>query len=201
MDHESLPTTDSEESTRRTFMKQGATATAGLALVGAGAGTATAQDGGILDEGWEALIFANNFHPEARFTFVSGVVEWTPNYGDVRDSWFSEYNTYQIRWLNTGEVVSLFVSEDAEIGQYNENLGYIPEPEEGQNRPQVFEVNQEWTPFSDNQQLITINVNPADDEVAESILENDDWWQPMENNGGGDTTTNGGGGNNTTAGN
>ncbi len=187
MDRESLPPTDDEESTRRKFMKQSAAATAGMAIVGAGSGTATAQDDGILDspdESWGGLIFANNFHPEARFAIVSGVVEWTPNYGDVQDSWFTDYNTYQIRWLNTGEIVPLFISEDTNLGQHNEELGYIPEPEEGQNWPQVFEMNQEWTPFSDNQQLITVNANPISDEVAESILASDDWWRSDATNGG-----------------
>lgn len=168
-------------------MKQSAAATTGMALVGAGAGTATAQDGGILDsadDAWGALIFANNFHPEARFAIVSGVVEWAPNYGDVQDSWFTDYNTYQIRWLNTGEVVSLFISEDTNLGQYNADLGYIPEPEEGDDRPQVFQMNQEWTPFSDNPQLATVNASPVDDDIAQSILENDDWWRSDATDGG-----------------
>jgi len=174
MNHESLSITDSEASTRRTFMKQSAAATAGLALVGAGTNTVAAQS---LDDAWKALIFANNFHPEARFAIVSGVVEWTPTYGDIQDSWFSEYNTHHIRWLNSGEIVPLFIAEEANIGENNPDLGYIPEPEEGQDRPQVFEMNQEWTPLSDNQRLITVNANPISDEVAESILESDDWWQ------------------------
>lgn len=44
------------------------------------------EGGGTLDEGWKALIFVSNFHPRGEFAIVSGVTEWVPNYGDVRDS-------------------------------------------------------------------------------------------------------------------
>lgn len=167
------------DDSRRSFMKKGALASGALAL--GASGTAMAQDdgGGIgdLDDAWKALIHISNFHPDSRFTFVSGVVEWVPNYGDVRDSWFSDYNTYQIRWLNTGEVVSLFVAHDANIGEYDEELGFITDANDDQNQPQVFEVNREWTPFSDNQEFITINASPVGEEEEDDILDNQDWWQ------------------------
>ncbi|MDS0474052.1 twin-arginine translocation signal domain-containing protein [Natrinema sp. 1APR25-10V2] len=163
------------DDSRRSFLKKGALASGALVL--GASGTATAQDGGILDEGWKALIHISNFHPNAQFTFVSGVVEWVPNYGDVNDSWFSDYNTYQIRWLNSGEVVPLFVAHDANIGEYDENLGFIPDADDDQNQPQVFEMNREWTPFSDNQEFITVNASPVGEDEEDNILENDDWWQ------------------------
>ncbi len=161
-------------------MKKGVLASGALAL--GASGTATAQDsGGIfgdLDDAWKALIAVDNFHPNARFTFVSGVVEWAPNYGDVQDSWFSDYNTYQIRWLNTDEIVPLFVAEDANIGEYDPNLGFIPDADDDQNQPQLFEMNREWTPFSDNNRFITVNASPVGEEAEDDILDNEDWWQP-----------------------
>lgn len=47
------------------------------------------DDVGDLDD-CKALTFADGFHPNARFTGVSDVVEWVPNDGAVRDSSFSD---------------------------------------------------------------------------------------------------------------
>lgn len=173
-------------SSRRTFMK-GAAGVASAALATTGLGTAVAQDDGV-DESWEGLIFADNFHPEARFTFVSGIVEWTPNYGDVRDSWFTDYDTYQIRWLNTDEVVPLFVAQAADVGEYDQDLGFVPDADDA-DQPQLYEMNQEWSPFGDNPRLVTVNFSPVGEDEEDRILENEDWWQ-ADGNG---TTTPGNG--------
>ncbi|GAA0670381.1 twin-arginine translocation signal domain-containing protein [Natronoarchaeum mannanilyticum] len=190
------------DESRRSFLKKSAVATAGVGA--AATGTASAQDGDDGDyfgQEWKGLIFPQSFYPEARFTFVSGVVEWTPNYGDVQDSWFTDYNTRMIRWLNTGEQDQLFVAEDANIGEFDEDLGFVPDQGEGdENQPQVFEIRPEWAPFGDNQDLITVNFSPADQETSDQILDADDWWQDQQDafetngNGGG----NGSGGNNAT---
>ncbi|WP_226483164.1 twin-arginine translocation signal domain-containing protein [Natrinema amylolyticum] len=170
------------DDSRRSFMKKGALATGALALGASGTATAQEDDGvfGDLDDAWKALIQVDNFHPNARFTFVSGVIEWSPNYGDVQDSWFSDYNTYQIRWLNTDEVVPLYVAHDANIGEYDEELGFIPDADDDQNQPQLFEMNQEWTPFSDNNRLITVNASPVGEDEEDNILDTEDWWQNTE---------------------
>ena len=178
--------------TRRSFMKKSAVATVGASAVGSGVGAA--QDDGGLTEGWKALISGDNFHPEGRFTFVSGVVEWTPTYGDVQDSWFSDYNTRMIRWLNTNQTVPMFVAQSANVGEYDEDLGFVTDVDDEQNQPQLFEMNQEWTPFGDNPQLITVNASPVPEEEEDEILQNEDWWQT----GGGNGTTTAGGGNTTT---
>jgi len=166
------------DETRRSFLKKGAVATAGVA---AASGGVSAQDGdddfGDLDDNWKALTFIDNFHPNARFTFVSGVVEWVPNYGDVTDSWFSEYNTRMIRWLNTDEVVPLFVAHDAEVGEYDDDLGFVTDADDDGNQPQLFEMNREWTPFGDNERLITVNVSPVGEDEEDRILQDEDWWQ------------------------
>lgn len=185
---------------RRSFMKKGALATGALAI--GASGTALAQEGNgqvgddgegtTLGEGWKALTFVSNFHPNARFAIVSDVVEWVPNYGEVQDSWFSDYNTYQIRWLNTDEIVPLFVAQDAQIGEYDGDLGFITDDEE-EDQPQLYEMDQEWTPFGDNERLITVNVSPVGEDEEDSILETEDWWQQEDleepTNGGNVTDT------------
>ena len=156
-----------------------------------GAGVLASGVGGAQDDGlterWKALISADNFHPEGRFTFVSGVIEWTPSYGDIQDSWFSNYNTRMIRWLNTNQTVPLFVAQDANVGEFDQDLGFVADVDDDQNQPQLFEMNKEWTPFGDNPQLITVNANPVPDEEEDEILQNEDWWQQT---GGNQTTTN-----------
>lgn len=79
-----LPDRLVSDESRRSFLKKSAITTVGVSA--AASGVASAQDGdGDIGEGpWKALIFQNNFHPEARFTFVSGVIEWNPNYGGSR---------------------------------------------------------------------------------------------------------------------
>jgi hypothetical protein len=112
-----------------------------------------------------------------------------PNYGDVRDSFFSDYNTYQIRWLNTDEVVPLFVAQDAPIGQYDEELGFITDEDDDPNQPQVYEMDREYTPFGDNERLITVNASPVSEDEEDAILDNQDWWQPVEEGNGTSTPT------------
>ncbi|MBX0296820.1 hypothetical protein [Haloarcula nitratireducens] len=176
---------DLDSDSRRSFLKKGALASSVLALGVSGTAAAQETDGGVgdLDDNWKALTFIDNFHPNARFTFVSGVVEWAPNYGDVQDSYFSDYNTYMIRWLNTDNVVPLFVAQGANIGEYDADLGFIPDDDDDQNQPQLFEMNREWTPFGDNERLITVNASPVGEETEDEILANDDWWQGTQDSG------------------
>ncbi|USZ69583.1 twin-arginine translocation signal domain-containing protein [Halorussus salilacus] len=171
-----------DDETRRSFLKKSAVATVGASALGTGVGAAQDLD---LDDNWKALIFVDNFHPQARFTFVSDVVEWTPNYGDVNDSWFSDYNTRMIRWLNTDETVPLFVAEDAEIGEYDGDLGFVTDADDDSDQPQLFEMEREWTPFGDNPRLTEVEASPVPEDEEDQILENEDWWQT----GGGDGTT------------
>ncbi|NUB89431.1 twin-arginine translocation signal domain-containing protein [Haloterrigena sp. SYSU A558-1] len=191
------------DESRRSFLKKSAIATVGLSA--AASGVASAQDGpgdGAIGEGpWKALIFQNNLYPEARFTFVSGVVEWNPSYGGIDDSWFTDYNTRMIRWLNTGEHVQLFVADDAEVGQYDENLGFVVDDEERE-QPQVYEVSPEWSLFEDDPKLATINFGPAEEETEDQLLEADGWWADEQDavvtdRGEGNATS---GGNTTTSG-
>lgn len=179
------------DETRRSFLKKSAVATVGASALGSGVGAAQEDD--QLGEGWKALISVDNFHPDARFTFVSGVVDWTPTYGNVQESWFSDYNTRMIRWLNTNQTVPLFVAQGANVGEFDEELGFVADVDDDQNQPQLFQMNQEWTPFGDDPQLITVNASPVPEEEEDQILENEDWWQT-----GGDGTTTVGDGTETT---
>lgn len=174
------------DESRRSFLKKSAVASVAVGTGVLGTGVGGAQDFDLDDE-WEALVFADNFHPEARFTFVSGVVEWTPNYGDVRDSWFADYDTYQIRWLNTDEIVPLFVAQGANVGEFDQELGFIPDADDDADQPQLFEMERDWSPFGDNPRLAAVEASPVDEEEEDQILENEDWWQT----GGNETTTGG----------
>lgn len=185
-DHDDVLDSDA----RRSFMKKGALATGALAL--GGAGTAAAQDGTEVDDGdvvdldeagGKALITVDNFHPRGRFVFVSGVLEWTPSVPDVDDSLWSQYNTYQIRWLGTNEIVPLWVTQDADVADYDEDLGYVPDINEDVDRPQAWEMNQQWTPLGDNPALITVQFSPVDEENEDAILDNDQWWGEDEEDG------------------
>lgn len=177
-----------DEESRRSFMKKGALATVGVGAMASG--TAAAQNGQqdetdrVADsleegEGWKALLFVDNFHPAGQFTIVSDVIDWVPNYGEINGSWFSDYNTRQIRWQNTDEVVSLFVAQDADIGEFDPNLGFVTDDDDDANQPQLYEMNREWTwtPLDDSSRLITVNVSPVSEEEEDAIFENEDWWQ------------------------
>lgn len=165
---------------RRSVLKKGALATGALAL--GGAGTATAQeDDGLLDDdlGGEALVNTANFYPNATFTFESGVVEWVPNVPDVRDSIWADFNTYQIRWLNTNQINPLWVAHDANVGEYDEDLGFVPDADDDPNQPQVWEMSDEFAPFGDNEYLMEVEFSPVPEDEEDAILENDDWWQDV----------------------
>lgn len=46
-------------------------------------------------------------------------------------------------------MVPLYVAHDANVGKYDEELGLIPDTD-NERQPRVFEMDQEWLPFSDN---------------------------------------------------
>lgn len=126
------------DETRRSFIKKGTAVTVGLGAMASGA--ASAQEGqqdetdrvadGLekQEQGWKALIFVDAFHSAGRFTIVSDVVEWVPNYGEIKGSWFSDYNTRHIRWQNSDDVVPLFVAQDAPSTRSTRISGSSPIP-------------------------------------------------------------------------
>ncbi|WP_049914493.1 hypothetical protein [Haloterrigena salina] len=60
------------------------------------------------------------------------------------------------------------------------SLGYVPNQEEGSDRPLVFEVSPEWSPFDNDPRLTTINFSPVEEEIETRLLEGDDWWRNQE---------------------
>jgi hypothetical protein len=160
-------------------MRKSAAASSAVALGLSATGTAAAQadDSELIEEQYKALIFEDEFRPNARFSFVSGVIEWVPNWADVRDSLWSDYNTFQIRWLDNGGMSTLFVTEDAtqDLPQYDEDLGFIPDDEDPQ-QPAVYEMSREWAPFGDNEQLRVVNFSPISESEEDEVLDDDGWW-------------------------
>lgn len=153
------------------------------AAVGAGAaasGTAAAQQGGDGTEsgprsqGWTALIGASNVKPGARFTFVSGVVQWTPNYGDIPGDLSETHNTRIIRYRNTGETVPIYVPREASLGQYKSERGYVADTEGDAGQPQLYEMDRKSTPLDTYPHLAKVNVTPSPESEEDSLLEGDD---------------------------
>ena len=189
-----------DSDSRRSFVKKSAIAASALAL--GASGTAAAQEGEASggetetgtnpfdngEGGGEAIVQVSSFHPNARFTFVSGVVDWTPDVPEVSDDVWDSYNTYQIRWLNTNQIVPLWVEQDATLGEYDEGLGYIPDDQDS-NQPQLYEMDQEWELFDEGNDLAEVTFSTVPEEEEDQILENDDWWQ--DDDGGGTETPNG----------
>ncbi|WP_136716316.1 hypothetical protein [Halorientalis salina] len=179
-------------STRRSVLKTGTLATAGLAL---GTGTATAQeddgDGGGLGEEYDkALMFADQFNPNSKFVISSPVLQWNPNVQEVREAAWSEYNTRMIRYLNTGQRATFFQAEAAEVPEFDQEAGYVVDAEgdtseQGTPQPEVFDMHQEWAPFGASR-LVTVNFTPVGEDEEDALLEQEDWWTQ---DGGGQTPT------------
>lgn len=172
---------------RRSFVKKSAVTASALAL--GATGSAAAQDeaaGGETETGanpfdngeggGEAIVQVSSFHPDAQFTFVSGVIDWTPDVPAVSDDVWDSYNTYQIRWLNTNQIVPIWVEQDATLGEYDEGLGYVPDDQDP-TQPQLYEMDQEWELFDEGNDLVEVTFSTVPEEEEDQILENDDWWQ------------------------
>ncbi|WP_254543494.1 twin-arginine translocation signal domain-containing protein [Halomarina pelagica] len=101
-----------DESSRRSFMKKGALAT-GAAMVGlSGTGSVAAQPDESGDQ-FKALMYANDFHPNQRFRFVSDVIDYRPEEVDI--ALFSDFNTRLIEYVSTGDTVPFFPAQSAEV--------------------------------------------------------------------------------------
>lgn len=124
-----------DESSRRTFLKNGAIVGAAAAGLGAGTGSVAAQDDDAVDAE-KALMFLNQFKPNAKFEVVSGVVDFTPDIEAVRDNWWSDYNTRLISYENTKERVLFFPSQDSQIEEgetytIRDNFSLFPDSQSG----------------------------------------------------------------------
>ncbi|MFD1587129.1 hypothetical protein ACFR9U_09045 [Halorientalis brevis] len=133
-----------------------------------------------IDYSWQALTDVENYYPNARFAIISPVVDWSPEPADVRDSWYADYNTRMIRWLNTGEVTQLFVAHDADLSAYVPELGYVIDPDKERRQPQLFEMGRQFSPFGDNPQLYDVHVNTVRQDLEDRLLQREDWWRQSQ---------------------
>lgn len=105
----------SVRSSRRAVLKRGGVVSGALALGLSSTGTEPATAQADVPVG-KAFMFNDEFRPGARFRVVSGIIEEQPTVEGIeeQDVW-SEANTRIIEYLNTGERVSLFPIEQADI--------------------------------------------------------------------------------------
>lgn len=170
------------DSTRRSVLKGGALATAGVGLAGVTTGSGAAQDNGVVDnQEWDkAIIAASHFQPRGRFIITSPVLQWDPNVEEIEDNVWSEYNTRMIRYLNNREQVPYWQAHQAEVPEYNQQAGYVVDAEgdTGPNKtpqPEIFRMHSEGSLFGASG-YVTINFTPVSEDEEDDLLDDDDWW-------------------------
>ncbi|MFB6179366.1 MAG: hypothetical protein ABEI77_06550 [Halorientalis sp.] len=168
-----------DDSTRRSVLKTGSLAAAGLSVIGSGTAAAQNGNGGVDQASDKALLFADEFNPNARFVITSPVIRWVPKVEQVRDADWSDYNTRMIRYLNTGQRATFFMAEAAEVPEFDQDAGYVVDAEgdttQGTPQPEVFQMNQEYAPFGASR-LVTVNFRPVGEDEEDRLLGNEDWW-------------------------
>jgi len=165
--------------TRRSVLKKGAAATAGLGLTAGATGSAAAQDddddGVFEDQEWDkAIIPAGQFQPRGRFIITSPVLEWNPRVEEIRDNVWSEYNTRVIRYLNTNDMVVFWQAEDAEVPNFNQEAGYVVDAEgdtfeDGSPQPEIFRMHSEGALFGDSG-FMTVNFTPVGEDEEDQFF-------------------------------
>ena len=195
---------------RRSVLKTGALATVGSGILGSSVGSAAAQDGGgqgggedgdpfdedlfVANQSMKGLIFRNQWEPNNLFTIASPVLDAEPDVPEVSDNVWSGYNSRMIRILGTNENVLFFPANDAALGPYDDNFGYVvdddfldqnndlvvdgaPIDDEGgvddqelqQLRPTIYAWNRESNLFGDSDNLLTVEFSPIPDEQEEQV--------------------------------
>ena len=191
---------------RRSILKTGALASIGLGVGGSAIGSAVAQtdgdgDGfgdGVGDPGWfledeamKAVIFRDAFKPNGLFTIASPVLQFQPETPGVQDNVWSDYNSRAIRYMGTNEQVLFFPADDAPLGPYNEQFGYVvddqfvendqividgepignqlDDQERSQLRPAIFIMDQEFTPLGGDEYVVTVNFSPIPDAEEQRV--------------------------------
>lgn len=191
-DNDNTNPLDSVADSRRSFMKKGAAATAGTSLLAAGMGNAAAQNG---DDDWfddafaesdKALMFTDQVRPGAFFVITSPVLQWNPNVEAVEDNIWSEYNTRQIRYINTRERATFFQAHAAEVPNFNQEAGYVVDDDEtfGENQtpqPEVFVLDPDPAVFSDSPFLMEVQFSPVGEKEEDDLLEDEGWWTNEDN--------------------
>lgn len=174
---------------RRSFVKKGALAGSALALGASGSAAAQTDDDGTpttptdTAEEVDAVVQVSNFHPNGRFNFTSSVIDWTPTFPGVANDAWANYNTYMIRWLNTNEMVPLWVEQDANIEVFPPQAGFIPDEQDPENQIQLYEMDPEMESFEDSDDVVQVGINPVSEEEAENIRETDDFYDDQQGEG------------------
>ena len=183
------------ETSRRSALKKGGLLALTGGVLGASSGTAAAQadDGDEFDEDlfvenqeMEGLIFRDQWEPNNLFTIASPVLDFEPDVNEVEDNVWSNYNSRMIRILGTDEHVLFFPENDAALGPFDDNFGYIvdddfvnestgeiivdgdPIDDDGgvddselrQLRPTIYAWNRESTIFGDSDNLLSVKFSP-----------------------------------------
>lgn len=192
------------ESSRRSFMKKSAIASAGLAMGLSGTGTLAAQDD-TDQNAMNGLMFNPQFHPRGQFRVISDAIDWAPVetdeddfLGDENDELlfndpdvFARFNTRIIEYQGSIDDWSmLFVHESATV-------------REGQ----VYELSPAFEPFGrDDFEEFGIE----DDDIDDDLFLDDGGnelglvsvhFSPAQGDEGGQGTTTQGAGNQTDTGN
>ena len=198
---------------RRSMLKKSALATVGTGILGSSMGSAAAQEGGngggqngdgdndpfdedlfVANESMKGLIFKDQWEPNNLFTIASPVLEFNPDVPEVNDNIWSGYNSRMIRILGTNETVLFFPANDAALGPYDDNFGYVvdddfvndnnelvvdgaPLGDEGgvddqelqQLRPTVYAWNREQNLFGDADNLLTVEFSPIPDDQEQAV--------------------------------
>ena len=164
MTHNTNSQTDqTDESSRRMFLKAGSMTIIGATLAVNGPGTVTAQDGGdglfVEGEASEGVMYPEHFKSNGLFTITSPPIDNAPQEAEgLFENLFTDYNMRTIRYIRPNtQNIPLFIQEEADVGPYAEQLGFVVDNDFLQNGDVVFD----GTPLQDlNQQQLT-NVRPT----------------------------------------
>ena len=194
---------------RRSILKTGALASLGLgasavgsasAQVGEGedAGGAFGQDDGVGEPGWfqedeamKAVMYRDAWVPNGLFTVASPVLQFQPDAPGVEDNVWSDYNSRTIRYMGTNEHVLFFPADNAALGPFEEQFGYVVDDDYVENdqvvvdgqpvgdelddqelsalRPTIFIYSRENNLFGGDNFLTTVNFSPIPEQEEERV--------------------------------
>ena len=223
------------ESTRRSVLKKGALATVATGIAGSSIGSVAAQDGGdggddgfgadlfVQGEAMKGLMWKDHWHPEDLFTVASPVIDINPDVEEVNDNVWSGYNTRIIRYLNSDEHVLMWVANDAALGPFDDQFGYVVDDDFVENdqivvdgspigdeggvddqelqalRPTFYAMNREQNLFGDSNNMVTVQFSPIPDAQEDAVW--NEYGDEFDFGGGGGGQGGGGQGTTTQSGN
>lgn len=190
-------TNETSESTRRTFLKVGGATAVGASLAATSLTSVSAQDGGdgLFNEenASEGLMYPSHFNASGLFTITSPPHDNKPKGADgLFEGLFTDYNMRQIRYIKPNtQNVPLFPQEEANIGQFEERLGFVVDNNFVQNgdvvfdgtplaelnekqlsniRPTIFALSQNSELFQDSDNLVSVKFSPIPQNQEQRIF-------------------------------